>query len=481
VRHEPTECHTSFICLAVVRQVLSAGKNLRRKANPEGRSFLKQTCQSRRSTHLDRAEPRNPAGQTAPTTSALAGEKRLCWISSEAWCFRRVIPGGVCFDDGVEDDEELSDAGGEYDFGSFSCVFESLSEYLEEGVMSGGGKGSHVENIPKGFSSSTNGAFSVTISTVIIEGSHADERRDFLAAELSEFRKFRNECCGGDIPDSRDGFEQFETLLPVVIGEQQFENGAIKPEDVRGEGFERALETFSDERVEIVSEAVGFCRAELHELSSSCDELIENGLFFGGFGEWSGFDIESEPSNDASVDPIGFGEDSESFGIISDLSGIDDGDGVSGVGEFPDNSAFIVARGFKNDKAASRCGQFGEQLMMSLGRVWDTTGRALGQLMSVECVFGDIDSNDTGDTRFHEDDPSLQMRARSCQYCGAAHAAVRVRIRRPATIPLLHGFPAVTHGGPKGHRSVAGHCGGSSFAMLRNCPHSVFHISGCWL
>ena len=347
--------------------------------------------------------------------------------------------------------------------------------------MPGGGECCHVEDISQGFSASSNGAFSLSFATVIIEGGNADEGRDLLTAELSKFRKFGDECCGGDIADTGDGFEEFESLLPVVIGEQQFENGSIEPEDVSVESFEGALETFSDESVEIIPESVGFGRAELQELSSSSDELIENSLFLGGFGNGSGFDIESEAGDDASVDPIGFGEDSKSFGVVAYLSGIDDGDGVSGGSEFPDNSAFIVSGGFEDDEAASGRRKSGEQHLMPVAGVWDTRRSALGELKGVEDSFGDIDSHDTGEHSFHEDDPSLQMRARSRQTCGAAHAAVRVRIMRPATIRLLHGLPAVTHGGPKGHRSVAGRIGGSSFAALRTCPQCVFHISGCWL
>jgi hypothetical protein len=98
--------------------------------------------------------------------------------------------------------------------------------------MSRGGESCHVEDISEGFSTSSNGAFSVSFAAVIIEGCDPDECGDFLSVELSEFREFGDECCGGDIADSGDGLEEFESLLPVVIGQQQFENGSIEPEDV---------------------------------------------------------------------------------------------------------------------------------------------------------------------------------------------------------------------------------------------------------
>ena len=47
-------------------------------------------------------------------------------------------------------------------------------------------------------------------------------------------------------------------------------------------------------------------------------------------------DLVIAPGNDGSIDAVGFGEDAERLGKVSDLAGIDDGDEVSGIEQIGD-------------------------------------------------------------------------------------------------------------------------------------------------
>ncbi len=52
---------------------------------------------------------------------------------------------GICSYHRVEDDEQLSHAGGDDDFERFAGFFKALSELADHGIPVFGGKGGHVE------------------------------------------------------------------------------------------------------------------------------------------------------------------------------------------------------------------------------------------------------------------------------------------------------------------------------------------------
>lgn len=70
-----------------------------------------------------------------------------------------MFPGGLGFDEGVEDDEQLAHASDEGGHFSFSLGEESPVEGLDDGVVSGGNEGRHAEGGALGFSSAAGGVW----------------------------------------------------------------------------------------------------------------------------------------------------------------------------------------------------------------------------------------------------------------------------------------------------------------------------------
>ena len=108
-------------------------------------------------------------------------------------------------------------------------------------------------------------------------------------------------------------------------------------------------------------EAVFLGGAEHDQLPPPDDELVEVTLFFVDFGERSRFYLLPEAGNDGSVDAVGFSEDSESLGEVSDLPRIDDGNEVSGIEQIGNEQSFVSAGGFDDDETGFGLGQVAEE------------------------------------------------------------------------------------------------------------------------
>lgn len=261
---------------------------------------------------------------------------------------------GVVFDHRVEDHDELSHAGGEDGLAGFSARLESLSEGHQDWVMLFCGECGHVERATKCFASAADAAFTFGMPAIVVEGGDTDQGGDLLTIEFSQFRQFGDDGGSGDSADAGDSFEEFEAILPLVVGEDELEDGLVEPLDIFAKCVEGPLQALSDGFVEIAGETVGFRSVELHELSSAGDELVEFGLFLMGLDEWTRLHVQCETGNDLGVNAIGFGKDAESFGEVTDLARVDDRDGVSCGGEFGHERLLVLSGGFEDNATGPR-------------------------------------------------------------------------------------------------------------------------------
>ena len=106
------------------------------------------------------------------------------------------MPVRVRFDHGVEDDEELAQAGGGDDFGRLALLFESLGEAFDDRVVVFGVESRHVEDVAEGPASSADGAFAGSFAAVVGVGRDADQGGDLFAVELSQLGQFGDEEIG---------------------------------------------------------------------------------------------------------------------------------------------------------------------------------------------------------------------------------------------------------------------------------------------
>ena len=116
------------------------------------------------------------------------------------------------------------------------------------------------------------------------------------------------------------------------------------------------------------------------------------------------------------VDFVGLGEDAQTDGEVSDVTGIDHGDTQAGIEQSVGHAAFEGACGFNDNECRRRRAQRFDDPFAAIGIVGygeKLFGIGAGQ---VECFLGDVDSDEqwSGSWRCgvsHVFGPVLQMRA----------------------------------------------------------------------
>lgn len=174
------------------------------------------------------------------------------------------------------------------------------------------------------------------------------------------------------------------------------------------------------------------------KLSPSGDKIIKFGLFFMGFSDRPGLNVLSETGDHKGIESIGLGKQTERFGVVPNLSGIDDRNHMSGGSQVTDECLFVASGGFDDNEAGSGCGQLLQKPRSILPFIRDPEGEPVEDV-DIEMAFGDIDANKPRDRIHVEKVPTLQIRDHSAGR-RMARAAVRVGFNRPATIMLIHGL-----------------------------------------
>lgn len=280
---------------------------------------------------------------------------------------RLSIPWGIVFEHGVEDYEQLAHTGSENDLGLFaaaagSALSQSLGKRSDVFVAAFGGEGGHVQSVPDGGASSPDGSGSDEKSAVVIEGSDADKRSNLLPVELSQFGEVSQEGGGGGGSDARHGGHEIDLVLPVVVITNEFADLILDTFDLFFEGFEDVLDALASGLGGCLFETVGLGRTQIDQLTTAFDELLELSQGPVWHFEAARLDDLTEASQDARVERVGLGEDSDAFGEIPDLAWINECHGMSGLEEFGDGHAFETTGGFEDDDTGSRFGKLLEQL-----------------------------------------------------------------------------------------------------------------------
>jgi len=392
-------------------------------------------------------------------------------------CFLDIlwVPHRIIFDERIQDDEKFSHTGGDNNFERFALCFQPFRKRSDDGVEAFGGESSHVQDATHWGASAADGAFAMKASAVTIERRQSSQGGNFLAVEQSQFREFGQERTDCDCSDAGNGSEDIPFVCPMVVGFEQLGDLFVEGFDLLVEQRDHLLQTLLDDLGGGKFLPVFFGRSEVDQLSASCDELLQFLLFFVVFGDGSGTDVLSEAGDHACVDPVSFGEDTEAFGEVSDLAGIDDGDQMSRGGEIGDEPLLIPACGFDDDQAGSRLGQELLQMLKALCVIGERVLRFLRKETQIERVFGDVDADKGSNRAVHGAVPVLRMRARCNAKLRSALAAVRAKIHRPATTLLCDGL-----WGPGHDRSAAGRRGKACFATLRSLFHGNVHYINCF-
>ncbi len=118
-----------------------------------------------------------------------------------------LVPDGTISGDGVEGDEELSCDRDEGELGRLAGLSEALVELSERRVEARGGHRGQVQDGSHGGAATANPSSAPKCSAVSGEGCDADERCDFAAPQVTEFREIDQQRAGHAWTDTGDGLE----------------------------------------------------------------------------------------------------------------------------------------------------------------------------------------------------------------------------------------------------------------------------------
>ena len=273
----------------------------------------------------------------------------------------------------------------------------------------------------------------------MVVGSQADESRDLLAVQLAEFGDIGDDGGGGDAPQAGHRLDELGFVAPVIVGLDEGFDGSLNIMNLPLEGIEHGLDALPCGLNVGEVPPIGLLGAEVDELSSAGDELLDFGLFFRSFLDGCRLYLLSEEGQDPGIDAIGLGHQAQGPGEVAGPLGIDNRDTVAGVGEVGDDFALVAASGFEDDETGSRVREQIAKLLMTACGVGQTVRLSRGEEMEIERGLGDVDSDRNLVRAIHGDIPFLPMRARASFGDATAQATVRASIQRPAAIQLRDG------------------------------------------
>ena len=320
--------------------------------------------------------------------------------------------------------------------------------------------GGHVQAAANVFSSSADGAFAGVFAAVFVVGSDSDQGGNLLSAELSQFRQFRQQHVGRSLCDAGDASQQLRHFFPVIVTVDERFELLIDGFDLLLESVQELSDTGFDDVCLSGVASIFFGGLHFDELTSSEAEKLDLLLFFRGESDQSRLCEFAEADEELGIDAIGFGFVAESACEFPHSFGIHDGDHVLVFDEKANEPFLISAGGFDNGEALSCGWHLGEEFLQVLWSVLDGVRLLVFVQTDFESLLGDINADDVGVRRVHQNVPVLLMRTRS-PVRGAVPAAVRAIGKRPTTIPLCDGL-----GVPMHNRSVAGHTDLLCFATL---------------
>ena len=152
----------------------------------------------------------------------------------------------ICFQQGVEDDEQFAHAGGEDDFNGLSLGLEALGEGADDRVATRGGEGGHVEGAADRGAPPPNGSFAAVRSAVVVEGGESDECTDLLAIELAEFGQIGEQRRGGGGPDAGGAGEDLRLAAPLVVGFEVGDDVLFELEDALVQQVDDLMNALAD-------------------------------------------------------------------------------------------------------------------------------------------------------------------------------------------------------------------------------------------
>ncbi len=121
---------------------------------------------------------------------------------------KRIVPGGVGFDHGIEHGQELAHAGNQRDLGQFAGCFETLMEGLDSRVVAGCSERRHVQHAANFKAPALHTSSSLARARIASDRGNAHECRNLATIELAQFRQLSNQAGTGYLADAASRLQQ---------------------------------------------------------------------------------------------------------------------------------------------------------------------------------------------------------------------------------------------------------------------------------
>ena len=131
-----------------------------------------------------------------------------CWYSPQL----------IRLDEGIEDRQELSHGCGQGHFFGFSFCQQTLVEGLDGAVPARGCERGHVQHGPHCRTTADRFSFAHGFSRIVVHWRDANEFRNLLTIELSEFRKLSDKGADSDRPNALHGIQDFDLACIGLVG-----------------------------------------------------------------------------------------------------------------------------------------------------------------------------------------------------------------------------------------------------------------------
>jgi len=194
--------------------------------------------------------------------------------------------------------------------------------------------------------------------------------------------------------DAWNGLQQSVLVFEILIGIDELADLPVQHINLPIEGLQNQVDGLQSASVACGEPAVALVGAALHKLAAAGDQGVEFGLICRAFPRQAEFGALSELHQHAGVNSIGFGQDSNPDGKVTDAAWIDQGDRQIGIEQRVQERSFQAAGGFDDDAVGPGRLERLDDLLNARLVVGDNEqfpGIGSGQ---IELVLGNVNANE---------------------------------------------------------------------------------------
>src|SRR3989304_1214050 len=318
----------------------------------------------------------------------------------------------MIFDDGIEDDQELSHAGSEYDSEGLTRCLQALGELTNDRIEATSRKGGHVKHAADGSPASPDRTTTMEFPTITAERCQADQGGNLLAIESSQLGQLGQERGGRHRANARHTLHESGLALQLFVRLYQTGNFFLDLADLFLQLLDHAAHAFDHALRTSRLQAIRLGGAQLDQLSSTNHQFLKFLLDFRDFLHRSRLDMLSKAGDHFAIDPIGLGQDPQAPSEVANLTWIDHGALLAGSGQLGNELAWVSSGCFDHHQATAGHRQFIEKSPETGAVIGGREASALDKQKHLERILSNVNPDKRIKNCVHELVPVLRMRAR---------------------------------------------------------------------